>query len=46
LSNEIIINALLHGIPNGEKGKIYIQIQEKEAGIFHLLMGRRTLIIQ
>lgn len=39
LSNEIITNSLLHGIPKGEKGKIYIRIEEKESGTFSLSIG-------
>lgn len=39
LTNEIITNALLHGIPKQEVGEIYIQIEEKEVGVFNLFIG-------
>lgn len=39
LTNEIITNSLLHGFPKQETGKIYIQIEEKEASVFNLLIG-------
>ncbi|MBL4650236.1 MAG: hypothetical protein JKY03_10925 [Aureispira sp.] len=39
LSNEIITNSLLHGIPKGKKGKIYIRIEEKEGRDFNLSIG-------
>jgi two-component sensor histidine kinase len=39
LSNEIITNSLIHGIPKSENGKIYIRVEEKEAGSFNLHIG-------
>ncbi len=39
LSNEIISNSLIHGIPKGEKGEIYIRVEEIEKGSFILHIG-------
>lgn len=39
LTNEIITNSLIHGLSEGEKGAIYIQIEEKETGVFNLRIG-------
>ncbi|WP_052600122.1 histidine kinase dimerization/phosphoacceptor domain -containing protein [Aureispira sp. CCB-QB1] len=39
LCNEIITNALIHGIPKGENGKLYIRIKELEIPSFILYIG-------
>jgi two-component sensor histidine kinase len=39
LSNEIITNALIHGIPDNKKGELYIRIETQEKGIFALFIG-------
>lgn len=39
LTNEIITNALLHGIPKGKEGQIYLRIQEKETGTYSFCIG-------
>ena len=39
LSNEIITNALIHGIPKDEKGEFYIRIEAQESPNYTLYIG-------
>lgn len=43
LCNEIITNALIHGISKEQKGELYIKVQEKENRSFGLYIGDNGL---